>query len=276
LEILIKGLKKLQIPYTENKNKNIVFMFEKTPVKKWFSTDVKEGVSLKDLVIKSNDMSEPNLEKGLDNLYNLFKDIFNNEMVSELPVVKDIFTDEFEDEEEDGGIIDRSLNKSKKFSRTNKQSFSKDKIVVTKIKTNYLIGHLTAADLSILKDFEDFKKEFDIVNGSFVTLKKPLLIDNVNLILRDTMLLAPGGSKSLASIGSLYGEGFNKIDIGDKIKDMEEFLKRDYESFKAYAMQDALICLTHALFMEEFHFRLGVVGIPLSLASLSSSYIKNK
>ena len=219
-------------------------------------------------------MSKPFLEGEELRIYEMLKDIFNSSLEGKLPIIQNNTEEsvELEDEED---YIGRSLNKSKKYTRTNKQSFSFDKIVVTKIRINYFIGHLTSADLSMLNDFELLKKEFDIVNGCFVTLKKPLLIDNVNLILRDTMLLAPGGKKSLASIGSLYGEGINKIDIGDNINNMSNFLEKDYELFKSYAIQDALICLTHALYMEEFIFKLGVIGVPLSLSSLSSSYTKN-
>ena len=79
----------------------------------------------------------------------------------------------------------------------------KKKISVTKIKHNYLIGHLTNADISILEDFEDYKDSIDIVNNSMVTLKSPIQIDDVNVHIRDTMLLAPGGKKSLSHIGSL-------------------------------------------------------------------------
>ena len=50
-------------------------------------------------------------------------------------------------------------------------------------------------------------------------MKKPILIEGVNVTIRDTILLMPGGGKSLASLGSLWGE--NKIKIGDWIKRME-------------------------------------------------------
>ena len=56
----------------------------------------------------------------------------------------------------------------------------------------------------MMDDFDDIKHKLDIVNKQFVTLKTPLLMNGVNVIIRDTMLLAPGGKKSLASIGTMY------------------------------------------------------------------------
>jgi hypothetical protein len=57
--------------------------------------------------------------------------------------------------------------------------------------------------------FSVLKEELSIVNGSFGTLGKAIDYNSRNVHIRDTMLLAQGGSKSLASIGMLYGEGFN-------------------------------------------------------------------
>lgn len=277
LENIIKGLKDLGIPHTINSD-SIVFMFEKSQLNTWFFSNIKEeGIGLEDLLKKSNDMSSSYLELGLENIYNLFKDIFNhNKGASNTPIIFEKDVQELEEIEFENIYEDRLIKNSKKFSRTNKQSFSSMKVVVTIVRNNYFIGHLTSADLSMLNDFENLKNYFDIVNGSFVTLKTPLLLDNVNLILRDTMLLSPGGQKSLKSIGSLYGKEFQKIDIGVNIMNMKKFLKEDYETFKAYAIQDSVICLTHALFMEEFVFKMGVVGIPLTLSSVSRAYVKNK
>ena len=165
---------------------------------------------------------------------------------------------------------------SKKFTRTNMKSFTKDLISVTKVKNNYLIGHLTNADLSMLNDFEKIKNELDIVNKSYVSLTKPIIIDNVNVIIRDTMLLAPGGKKSLQHIGSLYGKEFNKIELSKRrLERMDLFLKEDFENFKEYALKDSLITLIHASYMEDFNFKLGQIGIPITLSSLGSVYLKN-
>jgi hypothetical protein len=164
---------------------------------------------------------------------------------------------------------------NKKYSRTRMQSFTNQLTSVTVVKNNHFIGHFTSSDLSVLKDFESLKEDLDIVNNSYVTISKPLLIDNTNVIIRDTMLLAPGSKKGLSNIGSLYDSKLNKKDIGEYIKNMKKFLEIDYDSFKKYAIQDALITLIHASYMEQFNFENGTIGIPLSLSSLSNSFVKN-
>lgn len=121
------------------------------------------------------------------------------------------------------------------------------KISVTRIKSYYVIAHLTPADLSLLSDFSEIKEDLNILNGSFVTLGKPLKFKGHNVHIRDTMLLAPGGSKALAAIGSLYDVSYHKIKISQSdLEDMQGFLNRDKESFIEYALRDAVISLIHA------------------------------
>jgi hypothetical protein len=154
-------------------------------------------------------------------------------------------------------------------------SFTGDMASVTKVKNIYLIAHLTNADLSMLKDFDEFKEQLDIVNSSFVTLGKPLLINNNRVFIRDTMLLSPAGNRSLDSIGKLYN--IHKIDTGkyDKSK-MSEFLEQNRKLFIEYAIRDAVITLVHACFMEDFNLGLNKMGIPLTLSSLGTTYVKYK
>jgi hypothetical protein len=136
----------------------------------------------------------------------------------------------------------------KRLTRKNMNDlFEHQHVSVTKIRMYYLIAHLTQADLSMLSDFDEIKEELSIVNGSFVTLGKPIKFQGRNIHIRDTMLLAPGGSKSLASIGKLYGDVLTKIEISKAdLEDMEGFLHRDKDKFTEYALRDALISLIHA------------------------------
>jgi hypothetical protein len=55
---------------------------------------------------------------------------------------------------------------------------------------------------------------------------------------------------------------------------MQSFLRRDMVKFVEYAVRDALISLTHALWMEDFNFNLGGLGIPLTLSSIGRRYVK--
>jgi len=152
-----------------------------------------------------------------------------------------------------------------------------------------------------MNDFDTLKEELDIVNKSFVTLGKPVVIGNTNVIIRDTMLLAPQGCRSLEAIGSLYGEDFKKVDIAKELSEeqkekftsgltkeqkekinlnqyikenMDLLLKVNKVKFEEYAIKDAVIPLIHASYMEDFNFKLHGLGIPLTLSSLGATYVK--
>ena len=277
--------KDLKIPCIHQEDKDcIVYSFERTPIKTWFKVVDEEGILFKELVKISNKMALKDHDLERIKIIDILKDIHGDKVSDNYKLeINNSVTDlnvkeEFSDL--DTEIIESKLGdtkqKEKRYNRTKMLSFTKEKVSVTFVKNNYFIGHLTNADLSILKDFDSLKESLDIVNNSFVTLSKPLLIDGVNVTIRDTMLLVPGSKKSLSSIGSLYGPDFNKIDIGDNIKNMQDFLLKDYELFKKYALQDSIITLVHACFMEEFNFKIGFLGIPLSLSSLSNKFVMNK
>jgi hypothetical protein len=167
--------------------------------------------------------------------------------------------------------------KLKKITRSSSTSFTEDKVSVTKIRNNYFIAHLTNADLSMMNDFESFKDDLNIVQNNFVTLGKPLVKGNSNIIIRDTALLAPQGHKSLQSIGSLYGKEFEKVSLSkEQIENMDLLLETDKDKFNSYAIKDAVIPLIHGNYMEDFNFKLNEIGIPVTLSSLGSTYVKEK
>lgn len=128
----------------------------------------------------------------------------------------------------------------------------------------------------MLDDFETLKRDLSIVNKSFVTIGKPLRFEHTFVYLRDTMLLAPAGKASLANLGELYdNEGdFTKKTISQSdLNDMSSFLKRDRKGFEAYAKQDAVITLKHALSMERFNMNIKQLGVPLTLSSMGRNYV---
>jgi len=238
------------------------------------------------------------LEEDLKHIFDLLRDIYKNKEDLEFKELKDTidindlfkenidtikdnletFNDNIERVIVEGkGYESVNLscnNNNKKYVRSYNQSISKERINITKKVNNYFIGHLTNSDLSILEDFDIIKVDLDIVSKSFVTLSRPMLIDGVNVFVRDTMLLAPGGKKSLDAIGKMYGN-LEKIKIPIYYKDkMDKLLIEDPNLFKKYAMQDSMITLIHGCFMEVFYNKIGGIGIPLTLSGLSSNYIK--
>lgn len=50
----------------------------------------------------------------------------------------------------------------------------------------------------------------------------------------------------------------------DKSK-LSKFLIRDKQAFEEYAIQDAVICLKHALSRERFNLSIYQLGVPLTL-----------
>lgn len=279
LKKLINGLKVKDIRFID-KNDCIIFIFDNETVRDYYKTI--DSYSFKELVLTSNDLAKNDLDIMKEKVKLLLDSIYKSENI-DLNFSKFDSLNEYKDFLERNSTnlessSDNKLNnfdrelKNGKFKRSYNQTFTQDKISVTNVVNNYIIGHFTTADLCMLNDFNILKDELDIINKSYVTISKPLNVDGVNVYIRDTMLLAPGSKKSLLSIGSLY-ENIPKIDIGNNINNMEEFLLKDPEKFKEYAIRDALITMVHARYMEYFNNSLGGVGIPLTLSGLSTKFI---
>jgi len=251
----------------------VYYSFPRTIVEKLIIYPKKEGYSFKELIKQSNEMASKHHKDSYEALLDLLVklhdgvDLEKVSYASSLEISESKWRRSSNTEGLVGGL--------KRLSRTNHASFTDDRVSVTKVRNNYLIGHYTAADLSILRDFEEMKENFDIVNKSFVTLSKPICVDNVNVYIRDTMLLAPPGKASLGAIGSLYGDDFNKVDLtNDQIENMDVLLKENKKLFDDYAIKDALIALVHGTYMEDFNFKIGGLGVPITLSGLSSKTLK--
>lgn len=140
-------------------------------------------------------------------------------------------------------------------------------------RCNYFVAHLTNADLCMFSDFEELKEKLNIVQKCYATLGRPLLIDNTDVHIRDTMLLAPAGKRQLSSIGAIHG--INKLELSrGEITNMAGLLRENKSKFTDYAVRDAYITLVHANYMEDFMFKLKNVGVPLTLSSLGGKYVK--
>lgn len=320
ISILIEGLQRLNIPFIE-KGDAFVFSFPRSSIQPFIYYNNGEGYTFEEMINQSNLIGEPYLKMDNERITELLKrisslEIFNNredegnldwiENANQYNDYKVLDTIEYKNIPNEVVVV-----KVKKTTRSSSTSFTEDKVSVTKIHNNYFIAHLTNADLSILNDFETLKEDLNIVNGSFVTLGKPLVkpivigkpkvkqivtgkpkvivepigepkgepkvIGATYVIIRDTKLLAPAGHKTLASIGSLYGQGYEKISLTkEQIENMDLLLKEDKHLFDTYAIKDAIIPLIHGNYMEDFNFKLNEIGIPVTLSSLGSTYVKEK
>jgi len=169
--------------------------------------------------------------------------------------------------------IDQEDEELKCLSRKYHHLFTGGRISFTYYLNNILIGHNTPADLSLLKDFESFKPELDLVNKSIITLGKGFRYGKYNVVIRDTMLLAPAPQKKLANIGKLYN--FEKIELSEfEITNMDILLKTNPNKFQEYAMKDSLITLKHALWMEGFYFNINGLGVPTTLSHIGNKFVK--
>jgi len=141
----------------------------------------------------------------------------------------------------------------------------------------YLAAHYNAADLPLIEDWNDVsQRNVDIVKKSFSSLSIPLIYKGKEKVyLRDTLLLASATAKSLNALA--YAYKMNKTELADEWKvSMDSLMKKNFELFKEYAMNDSLITLIHILFINDFSFKLGSISVPNTLGTLSSKYIKNK
>lgn len=231
-----------------------LFLFPRSGVK----TIIKylSEYSSKDLIDDSDSLNHDNHEKSLYNLIELLNDICGDkEMSSKL-----------------SNSITKSSNKHS--SRITYRSGNL-RLSVTINKILYICMHESSADLSVLKDFNVFKENMDIVSRSFVTINKPLIIEGCSskIHIRDTILIAPMGAKSLAGVGNIYGDGYRKIDIGNYRGSMRKLLEDNKELFEKYALQDSIITHKHACSMETLNFSVGKIGVPLTISGIGKSYV---
>ncbi len=155
---------------------------------------------------------------------------------------------------------------------------------VTKLpKKIYLVGHFTRADIPAFSNFQNLTKYVSAVRNTFVSIdaayKSTLsLIDgtsiDVNVILRDTMLLTPQSNRSLKKIGELVG--IQKIELSENrdiykqmIRNMDRVRTEQWELFKDYALTDAEICVHYIeRVINEYHQVTGKRKVPVTLTGI--------
>lgn len=166
-------------------------------------------------------------------------------------------------------------NNDNKIKRDN--IIDKNMIDGISLKTrHYLISHYNAADLSMIEDWATVSyKNVDILKKGYATLVKPMISLNQKIYIRDTLFLSSAAASTLDAVGKAHG--LKKVQIEEKWYNMmDKLLEINPELFEKYAMQDSLITLVHALFMNDFAFNLGKLKLPVTLGSLSSNYVGNK
>lgn len=163
----------------------------------------------------------------------------------------------------------------------------------------YLVAHYNRADIPAFDDRDALIKKLNNIRSSLITRNQPIELkfsfpfeddedsaDSadiagsdkpdciVKIHVRDTFLLAPTGSKSLAEIGNLIGrEKMLLSDDPTKEKfyknNMDVLLKEDWPLFKRYALNDAEVCVRYFDYLAEKYLELvGKRRLPSSLSGI--------
>lgn len=129
----------------------------------------------------------------------------------------------------------------------------------------YLVAHYNRADIPAFDDRDELIKRLSNIRKSLVSKDlaiklrlnfldgKPPAEDSSDILhvyIRDTILLAPTGQKSLAELGKLVG--CKKVVLSEN-KDREKYLKEnmdvllryDWDLFREYALIDAEVCVRY-------------------------------
>lgn len=151
----------------------------------------------------------------------------------------------------------------------------------------FLIAHFTRADVPGFKEFKDkaLRERLLLQNirSLFMNIQSKFQVDflpsdedkpvEFKVSFRDTMALAPTGSRSLDDLGKILG--FEKIKLSDDPAveyayktEMSRLLADDRDLFERYAIRDAEICAVYAANMIRASVdNLGTFALPTTLSS---------
>lgn len=148
----------------------------------------------------------------------------------------------------------------------------------------YLVGHFTRADIPAFDDFSDLTATISNVRNTFVSIDDSTALEikhgdgtqrtKLQILFRDTLLLTPQASKSLKAIGELVGQAKLQLDPDpakhkDMIRNMDRVRAENWPIFRAYALNDATICVRYIeSVMEQFEEVTGSKKVPVTLTSI--------
>jgi hypothetical protein len=149
-----------------------------------------------------------------------------------------------------------------------------------------LVGHFTRADVPAFEDFKSLTTSISGIRNTFISLDIPINLEiqfprseniTISIMLRDTMLLSPGTSKSLSAVGDLVERP--KIKLSEDPKEdkelkinMDKLRDDNWDLFKSYALNDAIICAEYLNLVNKL--AKSVTGESKSPATLTSIGVK--
>ena len=155
-------------------------------------------------------------------------------------------------------------------------------------KNVLLVAHFTRADIPAFDEFADPETRWDLnlmnIRNTFVgdnrSIKVPIGEDDLKVVVRDTITLAPAGAKSLLKLGEITG--FEKIVLDADPKkekhikeNMKQFRRDNWELFREYAIRDALVCTKYTKdIMNQYFADTGKFKMPVTLTSIGVDLLK--
>ena len=160
-------------------------------------------------------------------------------------------------------------------------------------RTIVLVGHFNKADFPAFADRGQVYKRLAAIRKSLVTQAYPIKIrimfsedeedfEEINVHVRDSILMAPAGQGSLAAVGELIGREKMKLHE-DTAAELE--LKRNmkvvrdncWDLFREYAMLDAEISALYFEKITEFYrANAKTNSIPTSLSNIGVKLLRNE
>lgn len=161
----------------------------------------------------------------------------------------------------------------------------------------YLVAHYNRADIPAFDDRDELIRRLSSIRKSLVTRDAPIKLlvnfidgsppseiedDVLNIYIRDTILLAPTGQKSLAELGNLVG--CEKIILDEDKKEekylkenMDKLLEKNWDLFRRYALIDAEICVRYFdHIVKQYERFIGSSKIPSALSSIGVRLLMNQ
>ena len=236
---------------------------------------------------------------GFDTEYKTPKESVNNKEIKERKARYEVLSYQFHAKTKDGiewnGIILPDELERVSFSDFIVYVVGKgiqDKIIETIPNQIYLVAHYNRADIPAFDDKDELIKRLNNVRKSLVTRDLPIKLkikyfedevinpdpsiddESLNIYLRDTILLAPTGQKSLAELGELVDcpkvvlSADKKEEINIK-ENLDVLIKENWELFKRYALIDAEICVRYFdRITANYEELMGTRRIPSALSNI--------
>jgi hypothetical protein len=147
----------------------------------------------------------------------------------------------------------------------------------------YFAGHFLRADATGFSDFQSLRAFLNNVRNTFLSIDSPTKVEidcgsanpvTLNVMFRDSILLAPQNARSLKELGELVGQPKLTLDPDparhkDMIRNMDKVRADNWPLFKQYAMTDATVCLMYIeRIMTKFEELTGVRKVPVTLTSI--------